>query len=134
MSRTRKVWKDSYQSNEILNMPNERKERERVCVCVYMCVCVRERRGECALLNLIHTYSKTGKRSLILSPRLSPQSRFAEADIRLGDVVVSKPTGRFGGVVQYDFGKALANDKFALTGAFEQTPTSALDHACQDAS
>ena len=29
-----------------------------------------------------------------------------EFDIRLGDMVVSKPTGCFGGVVQYDFGKA----------------------------
>jgi hypothetical protein len=28
-----------------------------------------------------------------------------EADIRLGDVVVSQPHGGFGGVVQYDFGK-----------------------------
>jgi nucleoside phosphorylase len=37
-----------------------------------------------------------------------------EADIRLGDVVVSKPTGDFGGVVQYDFGK---------TGVFERTGT-----------
>jgi len=26
-------------------------------------------------------------------------------DIRLGDVVVSKPTGSYGGVVQYDRGK-----------------------------
>ena len=30
----------------------------------------------------------------------------AEADIRLGDVVVSLPDGSFGGVVQYDLGKA----------------------------
>jgi nucleoside phosphorylase len=30
----------------------------------------------------------------------------AEADIRLGDVVVSQPQQTFGGVVQYDFGKA----------------------------
>ncbi|KAN0070407.1 hypothetical protein V8E54_011276 [Elaphomyces granulatus] len=37
-----------------------------------------------------------------------------EADIRLGDVVVSKPTGDFGGVVQYDFGQ---------TGVFERTGT-----------
>ncbi|KAF2022276.1 hypothetical protein BU24DRAFT_405156 [Aaosphaeria arxii CBS 175.79] len=29
----------------------------------------------------------------------------AEADIRLGDVVVSQPEWRFGGVVQYDFGR-----------------------------
>lgn len=27
-------------------------------------------------------------------------------DVRLGDVVVSKPTGLYGGVVQYDYGKA----------------------------
>jgi hypothetical protein len=31
----------------------------------------------------------------------------AEADIRLGDVVVSRPDGSFGEVVQYDLGKAI---------------------------
>jgi nucleoside phosphorylase len=30
-------------------------------------------------------------------------------DIRLGDVVVSVPAGRYPGVIQYDMGKALAN-------------------------
>jgi hypothetical protein len=30
-------------------------------------------------------------------------------DIRLGDVVVSKTTANFGGVVQYDLGKYSAN-------------------------
>jgi hypothetical protein len=30
---------------------------------------------------------------------------YGENDIRLGDVVVSKPDGRYGGVVQYDLGK-----------------------------
>jgi nucleoside phosphorylase len=35
-------------------------------------------------------------------------------DIRLGDVVVSKPTATFGGVVQYDLGKV-------STGGFERT-------------
>jgi hypothetical protein len=29
-------------------------------------------------------------------------------DMRLGDVVVSRPDGRYGGVVQYDFGKSLS--------------------------
>jgi nucleoside phosphorylase len=29
----------------------------------------------------------------------------AEADVRLGDLVVSQPHGSFGGVVQYDRGK-----------------------------
>jgi nucleoside phosphorylase len=36
----------------------------------------------------------------------------AAHDIRLGDVVVSSPTGQYGGVVQYDFGKALAEKGF----------------------
>jgi hypothetical protein len=39
-----------------------------------------------------------------------------EADIRLGDVVVSKPTGDFGGMVQYDFGKTDGQGVFERTG------------------
>ena len=30
-----------------------------------------------------------------------------EYDLRLGDVVVSKPTGKSSGVTQYDFGKTV---------------------------
>src|ERR1700734_1677091 len=30
-----------------------------------------------------------------------------ENDIRLGDIVISQPTGAFGGVIQYDFGKTV---------------------------
>jgi nucleoside phosphorylase len=33
----------------------------------------------------------------------------AEADVRLGDVVVSQPQRTFGGVVQYDFGRRMPN-------------------------
>ena len=40
----------------------------------------------------------------------------SKVDIRLGDVVVSEPTGAFGGVVQYDYGKTVC-------GAFQQTGT-----------
>jgi nucleoside phosphorylase len=43
-------------------------------------------------------------------------------DIRLGDVVVSVPAGRFPGVVQYDMGKALANDVFEPTGFLNSPP------------
>jgi WD40 repeat protein/nucleoside phosphorylase len=46
----------------------------------------------------------------------------AAHDIRLGDVVVSKPTGQYGGVVQYDFGKALAGKGFHRTGMLNQPP------------
>ncbi|KAN0070712.1 hypothetical protein V8E54_010877 [Elaphomyces granulatus] len=43
-------------------------------------------------------------------------------DIRLGDVVVSKPTGSFGGVVQYDYGKTVSSGVFQQTGMMNQPP------------
>jgi nucleoside phosphorylase/tetratricopeptide (TPR) repeat protein len=43
-------------------------------------------------------------------------------DIRLGDVVVSRPTGTSGGVVQYDFGKTISSGRFERTGALNQPP------------
>ncbi|KAJ0421539.1 purine and uridine phosphorylase [Aspergillus carlsbadensis] len=45
------------------------------------------------------------------------------ADIRLGDVVVSKPTSTFGGVVQYDIGKALGSHRFQRTGVLNRPPS-----------
>ncbi|KAI2770768.1 nucleoside phosphorylase domain-containing protein [Daldinia loculata] len=41
-----------------------------------------------------------------------------ERDIRLGDVVVSVPQGRLGGVIQYDFGKRLSGG--VLLGAIPE--------------
>ncbi|KAL4965602.1 uncharacterized protein BDV14DRAFT_53210 [Aspergillus stella-maris] len=49
-------------------------------------------------------------------------------DIRLGDVVVSKPTGSCGGVVQYDFGKALQGGGFEQTGSLNNPPQVLLTH------
>ena len=43
-------------------------------------------------------------------------------DIRLGDVVVSTPTGAFSGVVQYDYGKTVASGVFQQTGTMNQPP------------
>jgi len=45
-----------------------------------------------------------------------------ERDIRLGDVVVSVPQGRLGGVVQYDFGKRLSDGRFQQTGQLDAPP------------
>ena len=45
-----------------------------------------------------------------------------ERDIRLGDVVVSVPQGRLGGVVQYDFGKRLSSGRFQQTGRLDAPP------------
>jgi nucleoside phosphorylase len=43
-------------------------------------------------------------------------------DIRLGDVVVSSPVGRTGGVIHYEFGKTMQNQKFERTGALDAPP------------
>ena len=49
-----------------------------------------------------------------------------QADIRLGDVVVSRPHQTHGGVVQYDFGKATASG-FERTGNLNSPPTILLN-------
>ncbi|KAF9884895.1 hypothetical protein FE257_000962 [Aspergillus nanangensis] len=52
-------------------------------------------------------------------------------DIRLGDVVVSKPTGSCSGVVQYDYGKAMQGGRFEQTGALNHPPQLLLTHIAQ---
>jgi nucleoside phosphorylase len=49
-----------------------------------------------------------------------------EADIRLGDVVISQPYMEHGGVVQYDFGKATPSG-FVRTGFLNTPPTILLN-------
>ncbi|KAF7166132.1 hypothetical protein CNMCM5623_010009 [Aspergillus felis] len=44
-------------------------------------------------------------------------------DVRLGDVVVSKPTREFGGVIQYDCGKAIEGGHWERTGMLNKPPT-----------
>lgn len=44
-------------------------------------------------------------------------------DIRLGDVVVGVPINGTGGVIQYDFGKAIQGQEFQETGFLDQPPT-----------
>lgn len=43
-------------------------------------------------------------------------------DVRLGDVIVSSPTPRHGGVIQYDFGKAIQKHEFEETGHLAPPP------------
>jgi nucleoside phosphorylase len=47
-------------------------------------------------------------------------------DIRLGDVVVSVPTDQDSGVVQYDFGKTIAEGRFIRTGTLNKPPIDLL--------
>lgn len=43
-------------------------------------------------------------------------------DIRLGDIVVSQPTGTSGGVIQYDRGKTVQEGEFQRTGSLNTPP------------
>jgi nucleoside phosphorylase len=47
-------------------------------------------------------------------------------DVRLGDVVVSQPELQFGGVVQYDLGKMVADGRFERTGILGAPPKALL--------
>jgi nucleoside phosphorylase/tetratricopeptide (TPR) repeat protein len=53
------------------------------------------------------------------------------ADIRLGDVVVSKPTATSGGVIQYDYGKTLSRGHFQRTGSLNKPPPILLKAVAQ---
>lgn len=50
----------------------------------------------------------------------------ASSDVRLGDVVVSQPSGIFGGVVQYDMGKE-TRDGFVRIGSLNTPPQTLLN-------
>lgn len=47
----------------------------------------------------------------------------SDNDIRLGDVVVSRPDGGSGGVIQYDYVKAKADNQFEPKGILNNPPT-----------
>jgi len=47
-------------------------------------------------------------------------------DIRLGDIVVSRPGNRSGGVIQYDFGKSVGSGEFMQTGSLSSPPAALL--------
>jgi hypothetical protein len=49
-----------------------------------------------------------------------------EYDVRLGDVVVSQPYRKYGGIIQYDFGKTIPSG-FVRTGFFNAPPTVLLN-------
>ncbi|KAJ0421028.1 hypothetical protein BJY00DRAFT_113978 [Aspergillus carlsbadensis] len=49
-----------------------------------------------------------------------------ENDIRLGDVVISKPEGIYGGVVQYDLGKTVSGGHQLRTGFLNAPPAAIL--------
>jgi nucleoside phosphorylase len=51
---------------------------------------------------------------------------FPSNKVRLGDVVVGRPTGQFPGVVQWDMGRAKQGGEFERTGALDNPPNALL--------
>ncbi|KAE8141360.1 hypothetical protein BDV38DRAFT_279261 [Aspergillus pseudotamarii] len=77
--------------------------------------------------DMLSTY-KTMRFGLMVS--ISGRVPSQENDIRLGNVVVSKPVGPSGGVVQYDYGKTMAGGKFGQTGTSNKPPAVVLTVLC----
>ncbi|GFF62887.1 WD40-repeat-containing domain protein [Aspergillus udagawae] len=84
--------------------------------------------GACAATtvanNMVRTFSKSLRIGLMVGVGGGIPS--ADHDIRLGDIVISSPTGRSGGVVQYDMGKVTADGVFCRTGSLSSPPRSLL--------
>ncbi|KAL4789245.1 hypothetical protein BDV19DRAFT_395223 [Aspergillus venezuelensis] len=45
------------------------------------------------------------------------------SDIRLGDIVISKPTHTSGGIIQYDYGKTIHGGRIHCTGSLNKPPS-----------
>ncbi|KAF7589420.1 hypothetical protein BBP40_004290, partial [Aspergillus hancockii] len=73
--------------------------------------------------NMICTFSKSLRIGLMVDVGGGIPS--TTSDIRLGDIVISCPTGTCGGVLQYDMGKAGVG-KFTRTGSLNSPPRSLL--------
>ncbi|KAH8658461.1 nucleoside phosphorylase domain-containing protein [Xylariales sp. PMI_506] len=66
-----------------------------------------------------YIYGKIGEHNVVIAciPRLD-----RNIDIRLGDIVVSKPSGNSGGVIQCDFGKVKPGRPFKHIGTLNSPP------------
>ncbi|KAE8354650.1 hypothetical protein BDV28DRAFT_146933 [Aspergillus coremiiformis] len=74
--------------------------------------------------NMIRTFSKSLRIGLMVG--IGGGIPSTKSDIRLGDIVISCPTGTCGGVLQYDMGKVGAGRKFTPTGSLNSPPRSLL--------
>lgn len=74
--------------------------------------------------NMIRTFSKSLRIGLMVG--IGGGIPSADQDIRLGDVVISRPQGTCGGVIQYDMGKVIADGEFERTGSLNSPPRALL--------
>jgi nucleoside phosphorylase len=70
--------------------------------------------------NMMRTFSKSLRIGLMVG--IGGGIPSVANDIRLGDVVISYPTGTCGGVLQHDMGKIGADGKFTRTGSMNSPP------------
>ncbi|GFF75843.1 purine and uridine phosphorylase [Aspergillus lentulus] len=89
--------------------------------------------GACAATtvasNMVRTFSKSLRIGLMVGVGGGIPS--PDHDIRLGDIVISCPTGTCGGVIQYDMGKVTADGVFCRTGSLNSPPRSLLTAVSQ---
>ncbi|KAB8068231.1 ankyrin repeat-containing domain protein [Aspergillus leporis] len=74
--------------------------------------------------NMVRTFSKSLRVGLMVGVGGGIPS--TAHDIRLGDIVISCPTGTCGGVLQYDMGKVGVDGTFSRTGSLNSPPRALL--------
>ncbi|CEJ93014.1 hypothetical protein VHEMI08634 [[Torrubiella] hemipterigena] len=75
-------------------------------------------------INMMRTFSRSVRIGLMVG--IAGGIPSSDHDIRLGDIVVSRPEGTCGGVIQYDMGKVVQDGKFQRTGSLNSPPRSIL--------
>lgn len=79
--------------------------------------------------NMMRTFSDSLRIGLMVG--IGGGAPSAEHDIRLGDIVVSRPEGSHGGVIQHDVGKIRTDGKFKRVGSLNRPPKSLLNALAQ---
>jgi nucleoside phosphorylase len=79
--------------------------------------------------NMLRTFSDSLRIGLMVG--IGGGAPSAEHDIRLGDIVVSRPEGSYGGVIQHDMGKIGTNGKIQRVGSLNSPPKSLLNALAQ---
>lgn len=75
-------------------------------------------------INMMRTFSRSLRVGLMVG--IGGGIPCVDHDIRLGDIVVSRPEGTCGGVVQYDMGKVVEDGELNRTGSLNSPPRSLL--------
>jgi nucleoside phosphorylase len=81
------------------------------------------------VINMMRTFADSLRIGLMVG--IGGGAPSAEHDIRLGDIVVSRPEGSHGGVIQHDMGKLGKDGKILRVGSLNSPPKSLLNALAQ---